>query len=310
MFDRVIPGWEIIRNFPQPLTKGEITLIRFLDENLPKDSNFSNVSELNDYDGWLIFVQPFLNGCRPDIILFHPKVGVQIIEVKDWNLKNYCFAEKEDNEDNGKGRSFYVIDNTGTKHEKTSPVKQVEYYKKKLIGRLVPQIGEKIDDNSKNYGLIKTAIYFHKSITSEAQKLFEHLKIQYKAFPIFGQDELSQEKLSQIVPDSKYSKSYYWRSDWNKEILFWLKPPFHSLEQTHPLTLNSDQLHFSEPKPGHHRVRGVAGSGKTQVLAYRAGNLASQGYRVLILSFNITLWHYIRDMIQRSPFEFAWDKIT
>ena len=76
------------------------------------------------------------------------------------------------------------------------------------------------------------------------------------------------------------------------------------------LTLNNYQKKFAEPEKGHFRVRGVAGSGKTQVLAYRAGNLASQGYRVLILSFNITLWHYIRDMVSRSPFGFSWDKFT
>lgn len=116
--------------------------------------------------------------------------------------------------------------------------------------------------------------------------------------------------MRQIVPDSYLPQSYYWTRDWNKEILFWLNPPFHSIEQGTKLTLNTYQKKFAEPQKGHHRVRGVAGSGKTQVLAYRAGNLASQGYRVLILSFNITLWHYIRDMIARSPFGFSWDKFT
>lgn len=105
-------------------------------------------------------------------------------------------------------------------------------------------------------------------------------------------------------------QSYYWVKEWNREILFWLNSPFHSLEQTTQLTLNRHQRNFSEPLVGHHRVRGVAGSGKTQVLAYRAGKLASQGYRILILSFNITLWHYIRDMIQRSPFQFSWNRFT
>jgi superfamily I DNA and RNA helicase len=31
---------------------------------------------------------------------------------------------------------------------------------------------------------------------------------------------------------------------------------------------------------------------------------------VLIISFNITLWHYIRDMIARAPFNFSWANIT
>ena len=156
--------------------------------------------------------------------------------------------------------------------------------------------------------MIKTAIYFHKATTEQARILFNNHISNYDKFPLFGPDKLRNENLKQIVPDSYLNKSIFWTMEWNKEILFWLKPPFHSLEQGVKLNLNVHQRKFAEPGSGHYRVRGVAGSGKTQVLAFRAGKLASLGYRVLILSFNITLWHYIRDMVQRSPFSFSWDK--
>jgi len=302
MISRVIPSWDQIKDFKQPLTDGETHLIKFLDENLKQDSNFKEGDDLTKYNGWLIYVQPFLNGSRPDIIIFNPNIGVQIIEVKDWNLDNYSFQR----DDSGKW-DFYVTDSRGSYPIK-SPIKQVDYYKEKLTGQLVPQIGEEIDKNSKSYGLIKTSIYFHKATTLAAQELFQNQNVNYSYFPVFGRDLLNQSNLRQIVPDSYLPQSIYWTRAWNKEILFWLNPPFHTIEQGIKLTLNTYQKKFSEPESGHYRVRGVAGSGKTQVLAYRAGKLASQGYRVLILSFNITLWHYIRDMIQRSPFEFNWDK--
>jgi len=303
-FDRVIPNWDIINNFTQPLMKGEISLIKFLDENLKTDISFTEQDNLLDYDGWLIFVQPYLNGSRPDIIIFNPKIGVQIFEVKDWDLKNYSFQK-----DQKKNLCFCVTDSRGT-YEIRSPKKQVEYYKKKLIGVLVPSIGERIDENASSYGLIKTAVYFENTTTPKIQELFVHENIKFEVFPFFGKDFLSKENLNRIVPDSKYSNRKYWNTEWNNEILFWLNPPLHSLEQTVKLSLNTDQQKFSEPLSGHHRVRGVAGSGKTQVLAYRAGKLASLGYKVLVLSFNITLWHYIRDMIQRSPFEFFWKQFV
>lgn len=304
IFSRVIPGWETINKFKNPLTEGEVTLIKYLDENLLSDKNFTDGSKLIDYNGWLIFVQPFLNGSRPDIVIFHPKIGIQIFEVKDWNLIHYHFDR------NDKGYwNFNVSDGKGT-YQIKSPIKQVEYYKEKLTGQLVPQIGEEINKNVKKYGLIKTAIYFHKSTTKQAQDLFEKHSSDFKFFPLFGRDALSSANLRQIVPDSYLSQSIYWNKDWNKEVLFWLNPPFHSLEQTIELTLNNYQKKFSSPQPGHYRIRGVAGSGKTQVLAYRAGKLASQGNKILILSFNITLWHYIRDMVQRSPFEFKWDQFA
>ena len=35
MFSRVIPSWEHISQFRQPLTEGEECLLKFLDDNLP-----------------------------------------------------------------------------------------------------------------------------------------------------------------------------------------------------------------------------------------------------------------------------------
>jgi hypothetical protein len=304
MFSRLIPSWEQIKDFKQPLTDGEAYLLKYLDDTLKKDDTFKEGGDKTKYNGWLIFVQPFLNGSRPDIIIFNPNVGVQIIEVKDWNLNNYFFDK------NSLGKwDFYVSDSKG-KYPIKSPVKQTEYYKDKLTGQLIPQIGEEIDKNTQSYGLIKTSIYFHKASTEDAQELFKYQVKNYTNFPVFGKDSLTSANLRQIVPDSYLSQSYYWIREWNKEILFWLNPPFHSIEQGTKLTLNTYQKKFAEPQKGHYRVRGVAGSGKTQVLAFRAGKLASQGYRVLILSFNITLWHYIRDMVARSPFGFNWDRFT
>lgn len=304
MFSRIIPSWEQINNFKQSLTEGEAYLLKFLDDTLKKDETFKEDDDKTKYNGWLIFVQPFLNGSRPDIIIFNPNVGVQIIEVKDWKLNTYSFDK------NSMGKwDFYVSDIKGSYPIK-SPVRQVEYYKEKLTGQLIPQIGEEIDKNVQRYGLIKTSIYFHNATTEDAQELFKRQINNYSHFPVFGKNTLTASNLRQIVPDSYLTQSYYWIRDWNKEILFWLNPPFHSIEQGIKLTLNSYQKKFAEPQKGHYRVRGVAGSGKTQVLAYRAGSLASQGYRVLILSFNITLWHYIRDMVSRSPFSFNWDRFT
>lgn len=309
MFDRVIPNRLVINNLNPPLTEGERTLLDFLDNNLKRDQNFHEDSLIENYDGWLIFVQLYLNGSRPDIIIFNPNVGIQIFEVKDWNLENYSFRQ---NDNIGKAKKkpiFCFTDSNGTYPIK-SPKEQVEHYRDKLTGVLVPRIGELIDENKKNFALVKTALYFHKSDTNKAQELFKVEINNFSYFPCIGKDILKKENLNQIVPYWYINKSKYWLKEWNKEILFWLTPPFHSLEQTTVLALTEKQKEIAEPKSGHHRIRGVAGSGKTQVLAYRAAKLASEGKKVLILTFNITLWHFINDMIKRSPFKFEWKNIT
>lgn len=92
MENRVYPSFEQLAVLNNPLTAGEWKLIRYFDEFLPKDPNWvgdSDLSNLDSYDGWIIFVQPYLNGTRPDVVVFNPYVGAVIYEVKDWNLDNY-----------------------------------------------------------------------------------------------------------------------------------------------------------------------------------------------------------------------------
>ncbi len=297
--NRLYPNWEQLKEQNNPLTAGEEHLIRYLDTYLPKDENWQQNHKLEDYKGWIIFAQPFLNGTRPDVIIFNPQVGIVIYEVKDWDLKFY-----ESNEG-----GLFVNDGKGV-HQIKSPIEQVKHYKEKLIGQLVPNIGEAIDQNEKNFGLIKTGVYFHKAQTSVCQEKLGAKIEDYRYFPFFGFDSIRENNLKEIVPDVNISSSNYWNRDWNEDILFWLNPPYHSIEQGTVLKLRGNQIKVAEPKSGHYRVRGVAGSGKTQALAYRAGKLASQGFDVLIISFNITLWHYVKDMIARSPFNFSWGKFT
>lgn len=272
---------------PNALTAGERALLQYLDRHLPAE--------------WMLFAQPYLNGSRPDVIAFNPNVGMIIYEVKDWRLSAYSWSNPEDQ------KQLNVSDDRGTYAVK-NPVYQVDHYREKIISQLVPRIGETVDHNSRAYGLIKTGVYFHNETTARVKQFFS--KHEKAARPIFGHDELTQQHLAAIMPDVTRSKSIYWSQNWNADVLFWLRPPFHSLEQTIQLKLSTRQKDHAEPQSGHFRLRGVAGSGKTQVLAYRAAKLAAQGKRVLILTFNMTLWHYIRDMIQRAPFEFEWNMIT
>ena len=55
-------------------TEGEEKLLNVL-KNCPR------------FDGWTVFEQPHIDSIKPDFILLHPKKGIIIIEVKDWNLR-------------------------------------------------------------------------------------------------------------------------------------------------------------------------------------------------------------------------------
>ena len=71
--------------------------------------------------------------------------------------------------------------------------------------------------------------------------------------------------------------------------------------------MNSRQHEIATDPPEelYRKVRGPAGSGKSQALAARAAVLASEGKRVLVCTFNITLMNYLRDIVARHARELA-----
>jgi len=291
MESRIYPAWDVILSSKSQLTEGERTLLTYLDDHLPRS--------------WQIFSQPHLNGLRPDVVVFNPNVGVMIFEVKDWDLQSY---RRSMNEDLSNKEVLLVYGKRGELQEIKSPLAQVDYYVKKLIEQLLPQVGEKVDSDSKAFGVVKRGVYFHNANSEEVRRLFPDTDERHT--PMLGNDCLRADAIEMVVPDARRLASKYWQDAWNEEVLHWLRPPYHTIEQARTLPLTARQRDHAAPRKGHSRLRGPAGSGKSLVIAYRAGQLAAQGRSVLILTFNITLWHYLRDLIQRTPFNFDWSKIT
>ncbi len=61
-----------LESLRQPLEEGEWRVFEFFDAHLPEK--------------WEIYIQPHLNGLRPDFVLLHPDVGIAVFEVKNWDL--------------------------------------------------------------------------------------------------------------------------------------------------------------------------------------------------------------------------------
>ncbi len=227
---------------------------------------------------WKIFIRPQLNNSSPNIVILNPNVGLMIYKVKEIEEEVY-------------DTSIYI--------------KNVNHYRNKIIQQIVPDMGEKIDEDKRLFGVTQTGIYIHNLNGEKARELFNNPE-----YPVIvGYDDLSEENLNYVVPAADY-KTGYMDSEWADELEFWLNPPFHSKRGALKLELTNKQKNHSKPKPGHRRIRGAAGSGKTLVIAYRAAKLASEGKKVLVLTFNLTLWHYIKDMISKTPFDFEWKNIV
>lgn len=103
------------------------------------------------------------------------------------------------------------------------------------------------------------------------------------------------------------SKEYELEEEIDNEF----KPNWHSYKDGKPINLTTIQKNLAESTANkQQKISGVAGSGKTQVLATRAVNAQKRtGGDILILTYNKTLSNYLKFRINEVRADFDWDKI-
>ncbi len=284
----LLPSEENITRLKVQPTEGEKHLLDFLKTHLPNNCE--------------IYYHPFLNGDQPDFIVMRKNYRVMIIEVKDWDLESY----KIDN--NKKWR---------LKHNNAiikSPIAQVKTYKDNLYNLHIENLLENKIDNQNFFGIVSCAVYFHNANQDTLNKFllnaFES-ENDKKYVKIFGNDSINIEKFRVILSDQGlYKSSPLFNDTIYNSFRRYLQPPLHTLEQGIAIQFNSQQKRLvkSEVTLAGRKIKGVAGSGKTQILAQRAVNAHKRtGSKVLILTYNITLKNYIHDKISDVREEFTWD---
>jgi hypothetical protein len=309
---KILPTIENIKRLKVPPTDGEWHLLNYLIEHLPESVE--------------IYFQPFLNGDMPDIILVQKDSGVSIIEVKDWNLNLYNID---------KNNHWHLIENGALLK---SPFQQVFRYKTNLFNLHIDGMLEAKLKNKQFFGRINAYVYFHyatkkslsnffsnvineyKEIEQNLHESFKHKTISYDNYE--KQLEYQRKRKSKIERDLVFhsigndsiNKIHLPPSDSNiftehiyKEFQRYLQPPFHTTNQGIKIDYTKKQEKLSISRAIHQKIKGVAGSGKTVVLAKRAVNAHKRHEdRVLILTYNITLKSYIHDKISDVREDFSW----
>lgn len=314
MTQRIFPSWGQIDNYKVPLSPEERQLLMNLDVALSKDTRYVDGQKIADYKGWLIFSRPFLNGYVPDVVIFNPYVGMVIYDLCREDVRSYSYVKSTGQD----AKEKWLFQEKSSGEKALVPYKRVESTVDFFRGNLMPEIGEAFSKSERGSLFPITGVtIFTKNAWDEVDEIFfskdkkEKLPSVPKWILLPGKEYLEFHSEEDLLPSAFSSeKLLKWDHSWSLESINWIKPPLHSIEHATILSVRGNQLRVATPAPGHHRVRGVAGSGKTQALAYRAAQLAALGYDVLVLSFNITMWHFMRDMIERTPFEFEWDRIT
>ena len=287
------PGFENIGRLTVPPTEGESQLLSIIGKEFD--------------DSHEVYFNPYLDGDRPDVIVLKPGCGALVIEVKDWRLSHYRVGA-----------------NNQWRYQDTvirSPQQQVFRYKDNLFNLHLPILGLQHLRNRFFYGLISVGVYFHRATKNELNHLY--------GVPLNEMRErilqLNQDRLN--VSQERYDKEMDWlerqRFKLNRDLgISWgvdsivkrlrafgkikrnplftadiyedfkrrLRPPLHVRQQGVAVTFDAKQHALTVSHPGFAKVKGVAGCGKTTILAQRAINSHKRhAGQILILTYNITL---------------------
>ena len=121
---------------------------------------------------------------------------------------------------------------------------------------------------------------------------------------VVGRQSFDARDIARIFPPACSSGSRFMTAETADDLRSWLIEPDHAAERRERLPLDPNQRDLASTRTasGYRRIRGPAGSGKSAVLAARAARLstrASAGHP-LVVSYNITLLHYLRDLCSRA----------
>jgi len=234
---------------------------------------------------------------HPDFVVLHPRRGLLILEVKDWRLETLRQANKQ---------TWDVIFH-GVPKTMPNPIEQARHYAHQVVDAL-SRDAPLVNEAGKlgfpwSYGVVLTNI---------SRKQFEAAELQHAIEPhrVICSDEMTpsidaedfQSRLWAMFPTLMRGVLSLPQIDRVRWILFpevRVNPQLSLLDTDEALDaelpdimrvldLQQEQLARSLGD-GHRVIHGVAGSGKTMILGYRAEHLAKAGSNskpVLVLCYN------------------------
>lgn len=291
------PPLDEISQLRQPLTTGERAVLDLFVRRLSP--------------GWEIYVQPHLNGLRPDFVLLNPNIGIGVFEVKDWDLDAMSYRNESSprSKDQSPTPVLRATREGNTFDVWPNPVWQLRRYKEEIHQLYCPRLAQRNGFAVITAGLIFPFASRDRVVALMAPHQTEEERDTFSQYsPISGCEAISEGRLDKVFPESSRQSSHYMTPDHADDLRGWLVEPDFSVTQRAPLEMDARQRSLADTRTesGYRRIKGPAGSGKSVVLAARAAKLINEGKSVLIATYNITLWHYLRDLVARASGGPGW----
>lgn len=242
---------------------------------------------------------------HPDFIILHPRIGLLILEVKDWKAETLQSITRS---------NAAILTPTGVKHV-ANPLEQARHYAHTVVN-LLERDAQLIAANGRNQGKLLCPWTYGVVLTNISRQTFMQsgLAEVIDEYRVICQDEMTesveaepfQNRLWQMFSTrfpSALSLPQLDRIRWHLFPEVRLPSPQQASffdggadsdvapmpELLRVMDLQQEQLARSLGE-GHRVIHGVAGSGKTLILGYRAEHLAKTCAKpVLVLCYNKTL---------------------
>jgi hypothetical protein len=269
----------------------------------------------NDYLLWYdVPIGPSVR--HPDFIVLHPQRGILILEVKDWKRDTIRSADKN---------SFEILTSTGLKHV-SNPLEQARQYAQavtnvlqkdpqltlssgKLAGHLLfpwsygvvlTNISRKQFEEGQLDQVIEPGRVICQDEMLESMDAEEFQQRLWNMFPFKFKGHLTLPQLDRIrwhmFPEVRITKAPAGDLFGDSDASVGMEIP----DLLRVMDLQQEQLARSLGE-GHRVIHGVAGSGKTLILGYRAMHLAQACTKpILVLCYNKPLAAKLKELMDEK----------
>ena len=243
----------------------------------------------------IMYTDAVINEVKVDFIIIRPHKGILLITVFDKDLNQYTLTDDK--------KTLIGEDKTIQ-----SPISLVNICQSSINEGIEELLMSTIKDKH-NFSLIKKMVVFTKNS-------IDVVKTQFGTEPfvhLYGEEFIRCAEVSKIL----YQKIGFTNDQptFDNAIIHRLSnilsPNYHSYQEgSIDMKPRGAQKELAKSSKTQQKISGVAGSGKTQVIAFRAINAMKRtGGNVLILTYNITLANYMRIRLSEVREDFAWSRI-
>lgn len=253
----------------------------------------------------ILYIDPVINEVAVDFIIVRPNRGLLLLNVFEQNLDN-CQLSKD-------GKEISVLDEKGAVAKTyQSPIELINLCQISIKDGIEELLMSTIE-SSRNFGLIKKVVVFTANDNNKVRDFFGISSEQINYTYLFGNEFVSKKSVSQglYTQIGLINTSSYFDDAVKRKIAKILSPSWHSYQEGKTgIEPKGAQRELVISRSTQQKISGVAGSGKTHVLATRAVNAMKRtGGDVLVLTFNITLSNYLKYRLSEIREDFSWEKI-